>query len=122
MVWFRLHTALVVKMRSRHVVAMWSKMRSPNIASEPLVRFHQKKTLTFFVLLCLPALFLTFGKVNGAKIDFFFREGGGLLDIWEGQRCQNRPFFLGERGLLDIREGQRCQNRPFFRGRGGVQI
>ena len=67
--------------------------------------------------------FLTFGKVNGAKIDRFFFWGGGrgVLDIREGQRCQNRPFFFffffGGGGVLDIREGQRCQNRPFFFGK-----
>ena len=39
--------------------------------------------------------FLTFGKVNGAKIDRFFGGGGGVLDIREGQRCQTQPFFSG---------------------------
>ena len=63
-------------------------------------RFHQKKNTDLLVLLCLPALFLTFGKVNGAKIDRFLLGGGGLLDIREGQRCQNRPFFLGEEGVV----------------------
>ena len=48
--------------------------------------------------------FLTFGKVNGAKIDRFFRV---VLDIREGQ------LSMG---------GGRCQNRPLFRGGGGVQI
>ena len=32
------------------------------------------------------------------------RWGEGVLDIREGQRCQNRPFFFGR--VLDIREGQ----------------
>ena len=38
----------------------------------------KKKNTDLLVLLCLPALFLTFGKVNGAKIDRFFlgRRGG----------------------------------------------
>ena len=41
----------------------------------------------------------TFGKVNGAKMTvFFFGGGGGVLDIREGRRCQNRPFFLGGEG------------------------
>ena len=76
------------------------------------------------------------------KSTVFFWGDGGLLDIREGQRCQNRPFFFlgrrggfltfgkvngaqidrfffGRRGVLNIREGQRCQNRPFFFGGGG---
>ena len=45
-------------------------------------RFHpQKKNTDFFVLLCLQALFLTFGKVNGAKIDHFCLGRGRGSDL-----------------------------------------
>ena len=45
---------------------------------------------------------MTFGKVNGAKIDrFFWGEEGGFLTL-------GKVFFFGEEGggVLDIREGQ----------------
>ena len=49
------------------------------------------------MLLCLPALFLTFGKVNGAKIDrFFFFFGGGFLTFGKVNGAKiDRFFFLG---------------------------
>ena len=58
--------------------------------------------------------FLTFGKVNGAKIDRFLG-GGGFLTLRKvnGAKIDR---FLGEEGVLDIKEGQRCQIRPFFLG------
>ena len=64
--------------------------------------------------------FLTLGKVNGAKIDRFFWEGGEVLDIREGQRCQNRSFFFGKKTKKSSTKN-RCQNRPFFRGEGGFR-
>ena len=64
---------------------------------------------------------LTFGKVNGAKIDRFFwgEGGGGFLTLGKVNGAKIDRFFFG--GVLDIREGQRCQNRPFFRGERGFR-
>ena len=60
-----------------------------------------KKNTDFLVLLCLPALFLTFGKVNGAKIDRFLggREGGGgFLTLGKVNGAKIDRFFGGGEG------------------------
>ena len=60
--------------------------------------------------------FLTLGKVNGAKIDRFFFLERGVLDIREGQRCQNRPFFLGRGGFLTLGKVNGAKIDRFFLG------
>ena len=65
--------------------------------------------------------FLTSGKVNGAKIDRFFfflggGRGGGVLDMREGQRCQNRPFFFFWGGKIN--EKSVPKSTVFSGGRG----
>ena len=50
--------------------------------------------------------FLTFGKVNGAKIDRFFLGGeGGFLTFGKVNGAKIDSFFFGRR-VLDIGEGQ----------------
>ena len=70
-------------------------------------RFHQKKKNTdFFVLLCLPASFLTFGKVN---------PGPPQTDIfWGGRGPHLSPSFSSAPGPLRL--------TFFWGGGGGVQI
>ena len=91
-------------------------------------RFHQKKNTDFFVLLCLPASFLTFGKVNPGPPQCFCACPGVVFDIREGQPrppsdLPTPPSFLSAPGppQTDILLGggvpsppppHFCQRRP----------
>ena len=55
-----------------------------------------KKTLTFLCFCACRLSSLHSGRSTVPKSTFFVGEEG-LLDIREGQRCQNRPFLLGGR-------------------------
>ena len=78
-------------------------------ASPAKGRRRLQKNTDFFVLLCFPASFLTFGKVNDGppQTDIFFGEGGPPHPA--------PPSFLSAPGPLRL---------TFFGGRGGggVQI
>ena len=118
----------------------------PNVKNNAGKHKNTKKSV--FFLKASPA----FGRRRFDHLTFlcfcFFVRAGVVLDIREGQRCQNRPFFWGsEGGFLTLGKvngakidrfffwgggfltfgkvnchrhgaGGRCQNRPFFPGRG----
>ena len=69
----------------------------------------------FFVLLCLPALFLTFGKVNGAKIDrfFFFWEEFLTFGKVNGAKI-DRFFFFFFGGFLTLGKVNGAKIDRFF--------
>ena len=74
------------------------------------------------MFLCLPALFLTFGKVNGAKIDRFFWGGGWFLTLGKVNGAKIDRFFFGEGWFLTFGKVNGAKIDRFFLGGGFLTL
>ena len=83
---------------------------------------HKNTRRSVFFLKASPACGRRLFHQKKKNTDPFFFGGGGVLDIREGQRCQNRPFFFwGEGGFLTLGKVNGAKMDRFSGGRGGFR-